>query len=756
MPNYPSKPPLKSGQPNSVKNRRASSNTSAPPPAKFAGKRLENYSNSFDVSMIHRSTSAISSEDEFAIADSNESNSDRMSSEESDDDKQDKNSPKLNSNRRAIRQAGKKNLIRMSKNKIADLDTDHSEAIPTNIAHQLNISSDSEDSETPTNADISEHSSGSNEIILSLSKEDDEEEDSEDVDGEDYESDSSIDSATFFLSQFPDDFQNEPKTKVKPPQKLEIPVPKRIDLPAKIPKAEYLDQVDRPTSLAKVDKKKRNDSSSDLSVISDDSLDALEASISRPIRRTSRRPSIVDSTLDEKTVFPRSSIAQSTDRHDSSSEYASGEESEYNDENLLAILSDAESSVADHEESDEIFDYDDEADDEDVIEESEERAILEEVKRSGDLEEPLKVGYESDEESESDVSFSQDPFFDSRTTQAGIRNITSVPQVSQLSDEDDDSYLWSYFFTSGDESDGGNVNDQSTSLANYELPKSMEGLNKYSGDSTDEDDTLPRNNVGKKSRPTEILSTSATTSRPPVLGSWVMSSERPYGIIDGLTTRTLSPPSLPNATNQHQNVDETDSKNGLITENSSNGNQNLKRQRSASAFNGFTESKSDSELSELALDDFIYTSELEDKDDQDDNLGPDNSAFEETSYHSFNKNIPLSAFRNRAFYSQPSFQQTIPHHRKSSIDTSRPSDSLRHSKEIIMTPVKSMPKHFRKRRKHSKKSGNDLSRIHLDSADMTQSANSINDHDPEEFGTTDLIEELIGIGALSPLFGGLG
>lgn len=75
----------------------------------------------------------------------------------------------------------------------------------------------------------------------------------------------------------------------------------------------------------------------------------------------------------------------------------------------------------------------------------------------------------------------------------------------------------------------------------------LDGLqNPYapSGDSTDEDDGVPPERKRKKARGTkaiEVLGSNSFSARPPVLGSWRIKGDKNVGIIDGLTTRTLSP-----------------------------------------------------------------------------------------------------------------------------------------------------------------------------------------------------------------------
>lgn len=64
-----------------------------------------------------------------------------------------------------------------------------------------------------------------------------------------------------------------------------------------------------------------------------------------------------------------------------------------------------------------------------------------------------------------------------------------------------------------------------------------------SSESTDVDETLPRNTnlspqIGSK-KATEVLSSKTADYRPPMLGSWVTIDSKPFGIIDGMSTRSL-------------------------------------------------------------------------------------------------------------------------------------------------------------------------------------------------------------------------
>lgn len=147
-------------------------------------------------------------------------------------------------------------------------------------------------------------------------------------------------------------------------------------------------------------------------------------------------------------------------------------------------------------------------------------------------------------------------------------------------DDEDDSYLWNYFFSSdngnssGEEQENEEAQDGSfDQLLMEELFNEMdkeESMKKRSrsvskkkmnlgvddeigyedeeqdynsGESTDVDLSLPvsatKNNSGSKMAK-EVLSSKTADYRPPVLGTWVTIDSQPFGIIDGLSTRTLS------------------------------------------------------------------------------------------------------------------------------------------------------------------------------------------------------------------------
>lgn len=142
-------------------------------------------------------------------------------------------------------------------------------------------------------------------------------------------------------------------------------------------------------------------------------------------------------------------------------------------------------------------------------------------------------------------------------------------------------------------------------------PVSEEEPQGSKGDSTDEDDSLPTSSVKKigSKRAKEVLSLSKIDPRPPVLGTWATSEEsKPFGIIDGLSTRTLFLVSNPSDKSNMQQFHPEQP---------------------------------------LALDELLNTSEFEQGDEGDNS---EKWAFLTTGNP---KNVPLSAFRNKGINYDP-------------------------------------------------------------------------------------------------------
>lgn len=298
------------------------------------------------------------------------------------------------------------------------------------------------------------------------------------------------------------------------------------------------------------------------------------------------------------------------------------------------------------------------------------------------------------EDEDTDENDFFDDFFDPVTTPRAQRMYSATESVTKASE--DDSYLWQYFFSSGDEDDDQEENDydedneqtsDSPPEQNSQEGSSQANKQEHSGDSTDEEAALPKSTRRAQSnRATEVLGVNTYSTRPPVLGEWdIDNSQGIVGIIDGLTTRTLSPPGPgPTSVSSDRRIFD----------------QNL---------------HSDSDMSDLALDEFIKTDEL-----SDDDGCADTSATISTPnmYRSrFNKNVPLSAFRNRTSpYPMPGFD-------------GRRNRRRSFGREVVISPVRPPPRRMKKL-KNSLRHRNDL----------------------DNLATKDLIEELVDIGAISPLF----
>lgn len=582
--------------------------------------------------------------------------------------------------------------------------------------------------------------------------EDDHDEVEDDEEDDDSDSDSNSDSDSH------DPKKKQPLVSKKKKQRTPLPVPKRLDLsqlrgrPSKRPPSA---DVETPS-------------------VTDDEKPQL-------ISNRSRRQSVVDVAFDDKDEFPRNQGERAV-RNSNTSKNGSRDDS-FNDQSLIAML-----------EQD-----DDSSPGEESLEAEEEQAIVHEMnqkQQNGDLfgesrnfsmalageeldedeylgaavtgadEEEGGDGYdeegarfeddddEDDEDDEdfysiSDVSF-HDDFFEpvhanksntGRYHYGGSGGGQARWAVGDGEAADEDEYLWSCFFSSDEGEDGddeveifysdGQGRFYSDTETNHQpgYPTNYSGYNGYNnynvgnsygyGDSseeTDEDVNIPPPSHRKAgSRATEILSFSNAGSRPPVLGSWDLSStHQPFGIIDGLTTRNI------NGQTPH-----------LHKKGSANNASSYHRKR---AF------QSDDELSELALDEFINTDELDDGSDDEANDGVDgttNGHDHPSTWH-VRKNIPMSAFRNRGveqpvsvFYS--SLGNGVAHRR----DSGHGSRNQRMSaKEAVIMPVKSVRRKMKKRlNKRMKQEDKSQQSPRLDA--------------------TDLIDELVDMGALSPLFRGI-
>lgn len=218
-------------------------------------------------------------------------------------------------------------------------------------------------------------------------------------------------------------------------------------------------------------------------------------------------------------------------------------------------------------------------------------------------------------------------------------------------DEDDDLYLWNYFFSSGEEgspaesdTDPYDVEEQLILEEIFRQEKeaqeekndrefSLEPENSEqgydSGESTDVDLLLPpalkRNQVGSKMAK-EVLSSKTADYRPPVLGTWVAIESKPFGIIDGLSTRLLN--SGAGAGKQGSNL------------------QNSKNPRGKGwksiGLGGKTESGEDLAIE---LDELLNISELDNDDENDIRIWRD--------FNNRKQRVPLGAFRNKSHLHHP-------------------------------------------------------------------------------------------------------
>ncbi|CCH45001.1 Midasin [Wickerhamomyces ciferrii] len=273
------------------------------------------------------------------------------------------------------------------------------------------------------------------------------------------------------------------------------------------------------------------------------------------------------------------------------------------------------------------------------------------------------------------------PFFDDSAFKEQLYtngNVDHSKNHQKELDSDDDSYLWDYFFSSGDEND-----------EEVEDPNN----NHYSDDeATDEDTTLPppssRKKVGAKAQ--ELLSSSSVTARPPALGTWSTDS-KPFGIIDGLSTRSLIPNSNKNQS-QQSNASGSTNPSLNITTTGGGGANSLKQSPSTPLNNN--------NIEELTLDELLNMSELED-DDNDEVLNHEDwlEATEST------RKVPLSAFRNKGIVNDDSHINATRRFSPSSSGPNSKKSGKKHGKkinEITMTPVRVVNKQHKQRRKSSK------------------------------------------------------
>lgn len=220
------------------------------------------------------------------------------------------------------------------------------------------------------------------------------------------------------------------------------------------------------------------------------------------------------------------------------------------------------------------------------------------------------------------------------------------------SDEEDDSYLWNYFFSSdnsslsGEDEENYRYDDSEEKVIMEKLFKNMEKENRSkklmrrknklmaldknhyiqsdngyeSGESTDVDLSLPPS-TDKKSgskMAKEVLSSKTADYRPPVLGTWAAIDSKPFGIIDGLSTRSLGSNATAHNSNNKQMEPRLLSRKGIAPIHTNTTTDDLA----------------------LGLDELLNVSELDDDDENDAKIWRD--------FNNQKKQVPLGAFRNKS------------------------------------------------------------------------------------------------------------
>ncbi|RLV91722.1 Transcriptional regulator IFH1 [Spathaspora sp. JA1] len=297
------------------------------------------------------------------------------------------------------------------------------------------------------------------------------------------------------------------------------------------------------------------------------------------------------------------------------------------------------------------------------------------IESEGDRIRPI-IQYETSEDSEDDQDDYEDfvdfdvPLFEKSDEEdskpivsVNKKNIKNKKKKSGTnSDEDDDSYLWNYFFSSDNNSSGEEEEQQKEKEQEVDpvedlfkeidqksvaTPKKKQSisvptvfndsldmeddldydLDYDSGESTDVDLSLPTSSsstsVGSKVAK-EVLSSKTADYRPPVLGSWVTIDSKPFGIIDGLSTRSLS-------INNKSNEPRTTAATTTVTV-SSNAKRIILPPIPPTAVT--------SDDSALGLDELLNVSELDNDDENDVRIWRD--------FNNQKKSVPLGAFRNKS------------------------------------------------------------------------------------------------------------
>ncbi|VEU22647.1 DEKNAAC103381 [Brettanomyces naardenensis] len=227
--------------------------------------------------------------------------------------------------------------------------------------------------------------------------------------------------------------------------------------------------------------------------------------------------------------------------------------------------------------------------------------------------------------------FSEDEDGDDEEIDGDLENSREEGQDDDLSDysdgSDNETNLLHYFFSS------------SSSESEGEEGRQMVGDTIASdSEETDEDTTIPRKSTHKigSKRAKEVLSSSKNNFRAPKLGTFIVSQNRkPFGIIDGYSTRFLHPKgnklSILKGTRAPVDITKGLSKEQrLVLQHQQLQQQRIQRQ-----------AQRPNSKSAVALDELLNISEFED-----DEAINDASKFEWDSFFS-QKRVPLNAFRNR-------------------------------------------------------------------------------------------------------------
>ncbi|KAG5417739.1 IFH1 [Candida metapsilosis] len=207
----------------------------------------------------------------------------------------------------------------------------------------------------------------------------------------------------------------------------------------------------------------------------------------------------------------------------------------------------------------------------------------------------------------------------------------------------------------------GPYGDDEDGYDEYEDDEDGAGGGYDSSESTDLDESLPRNTstspqIGSK-KATEVLSSKTADYRPPMLGSWVTIDSKPFGIIDGMSTRSLQQQPLSNNNNKSQEP------RGMMTDGHhsnphhhqrslSPASRALPKRKSIGGIRhssqpqvpvqvGQGQTNSDESSSVLGLDDLLNVSELDNDDENDVRIWRDFNNAQKSR-------VPLGAFRNKS------------------------------------------------------------------------------------------------------------